>query len=350
MLPVLLVAIFILIVGVSDSVHTVKEGHVGVYWRGGRLLDFTTGPGWHYKVPLLDSVEEVQTTMQTDSVTEIPCGTSGGVVILFDRIEVVNRLKASHVLRTVKDYGVHYDKMWIFDKIHHEINQFCSKHTLREVFIDLFDTLDENLMLALQEDCNKHETGIDIINVRVTKPRIPESVRKSYEAIEAEKAALFLASERAKVVAREAETEANRARIQAEMQKSVRAIELEKAILEKEASKRMKIIESEMLLSGEKAKADAALYSAKLEAEANALRLTPAFLHYQTLLAVGNMSKVYFGPNIPTMLSEGVEGLNKMFTFSSPAGLHKAKEEVVSGQLSSSCLRSSGGNCEGGKP
>ncbi len=30
--------------------------------------------------------------MQTDEVTNIPCGTSGGVVIYFDKIEVVNLL------------------------------------------------------------------------------------------------------------------------------------------------------------------------------------------------------------------------------------------------------------------
>jgi hypothetical protein len=30
---------------------------------------------------------------------------------------------------------VHYDRIWIFDKIHHEINQFCSKHSLQEVYI-----------------------------------------------------------------------------------------------------------------------------------------------------------------------------------------------------------------------
>lgn len=45
----------------------------------------------------------------------------------------------------MKEYTIEYDKTWIFDKIHHEINQFCSKHTLQEVFIDKFDTLDENL-------------------------------------------------------------------------------------------------------------------------------------------------------------------------------------------------------------
>lgn len=54
-----------------------------------------------------------------------------------------------------------------------EINQFCSKHTLQEVYIDLFDTLDDDLAKKLQADCDKYDTGIDIIAVRVTKPRIP---------------------------------------------------------------------------------------------------------------------------------------------------------------------------------
>ena len=55
--------------------------------------------------------------MQTDKVTEIPCGTAGGVVIYFDHIEVVNRLKKQYVHQTIKNYTVHYDKTWIFDKI-----------------------------------------------------------------------------------------------------------------------------------------------------------------------------------------------------------------------------------------
>jgi hypothetical protein len=49
---------------------------------------------------------------------------------------VVNRLKPDSVAATVKAYGINYDKFWIFDKIHHEINQFCSKHSLQEVYIE----------------------------------------------------------------------------------------------------------------------------------------------------------------------------------------------------------------------
>ena len=68
--------------------------------------------------------------MQTDRVNNVPCGTSGGVLIYFDEIEVVNRLRKDLAHMTIKNYTVNYDKTWIYDKIHHEINQFCSKHTL----------------------------------------------------------------------------------------------------------------------------------------------------------------------------------------------------------------------------
>jgi hypothetical protein len=54
-------------------------------------------------------------------------------------MQVVNRLRKEFVHETLLNYGVHYDKTWIYDKIHHEINQFCSAHSLQQVYIDMFD-------------------------------------------------------------------------------------------------------------------------------------------------------------------------------------------------------------------
>lgn len=45
-------------------------------------------------VPLLTTFKPVQVTLQTDEIKNVPCGTSGGVMIYFDRIEVVNVLDA----------------------------------------------------------------------------------------------------------------------------------------------------------------------------------------------------------------------------------------------------------------
>lgn len=54
-------------------------------------------------------------------------------------VQVVNRLHKDHVYDTLLNYGVQYDNTWIYDKIHHEINQFCSAHSLQQVYIDMFD-------------------------------------------------------------------------------------------------------------------------------------------------------------------------------------------------------------------
>lgn len=132
-----------------------------------------TEPGWRVKLPIVTSYELVQITVQTDKVDNVPCGTSGGVLINFDQIEVVNRLRKDMVYETVKNYTIDYDKTWIFDKIHHEINQFCSKSSLQDVFIDKFETIDEMLVEAIQKDCDKWAPGIEIISIRVTKPNIP---------------------------------------------------------------------------------------------------------------------------------------------------------------------------------
>ena len=69
--------------------------------------------------------------LQTDVVSNVPCGTAKGIMVYFDKVEVVNRLKKHQVYDTVFNYTENYDKYWITDKIHHEINQFCSKHTLQ---------------------------------------------------------------------------------------------------------------------------------------------------------------------------------------------------------------------------
>lgn len=253
---------------VYTGLHTVDEGNAGVYWIGGALRDKVSGPGWNVKIPFIETMAQVQVTMQTDSVTNIPCGTSGGVLVTFARIEVVNRLSKDHVVDTVRKYGVNYDQTWIFDKIHHEINQFCSAHTVQEVYIDLFDTLDESLAKALQADCTKYDTGIEIIAVRVTKPDIPHQLRMNYERVEDEKTQLLIAAQAQKVEMKKEETARLKLVAEAQKEKEVREVQIQKEILEKEGAQKMKMIEDQMWKASEQAKSDAITYASKAAADA----------------------------------------------------------------------------------
>ncbi|PQP92667.1 erlin-2-B [Prunus yedoensis var. nudiflora] len=273
-------AIFALTMLPSTSLsilHQVPEGHVGVYWRGGALLKTITDPGFHLKLPLVTQFEPVQVTLQTDQVRDIPCGTKGGVMINFEKIEVVNRLRKEFVYETLLNYGVQYDNTWIYDKIHHEINQFCSSHSLQEVYIDVFDQIDEKMKEALQGDCTRYAPGIEIINVRVTKPAIPESIRRNFEQMEEERTKVLIAIERQRVVEKEAETK-----------------------------KKMAISEAEknanMYTAREKSLADADFYKVMREAEANKLKLTPQFLELKFIEAIADNTKIFFGDKVPNMV------------------------------------------------
>merc|ERR1719421_2297210 len=215
---------------ITAAIHRVPEGHVAVYYRGGKLLERMHDPGFHLHWPLLESVEYVQTTVQTDKVTDIPCGTSGGTVISFARIEVVNQLRKEAVHATVKNFTTSYDKVWIYDKIHHEVNQICSRSTLEEMYISKFDALDEMLRDALQRDIDAYAPGITIIAIRVTKPTIPHAILANYEQIEAERTRLQVAEQTQKMVERQAETERKRALIEAQKVADVEAVKLEREL------------------------------------------------------------------------------------------------------------------------
>jgi len=264
-------------------------------------LDRVTSPGFHSKLPLITEHAVVQVTVQTDKVTNIPCGTSGGTVIYFDKVEVVNQLMANAVHSIIKNYTIDYDKTWIYDKIHHEINQFCSQHTLQEVYIDKFDTLDETLKETLQRDIDLWAPGLVILSIRVTKPRVPHAIQKNYELIEAEITRLKVAEQTQRVVEKEAETEQKRAIIEAQRVAMVKAIELNRTLAEQLNGQRVAQIQNEMRVAKVKAEADSELYRAKTEAEANKLRLTPEFLALETARALSNNTKIYFGEKIPNL-------------------------------------------------
>uniref|UniRef100_A0A8V5H142 Uncharacterized protein n=2 Tax=Telluraves TaxID=3073808 RepID=A0A8V5H142_MELUD len=328
-----------------SAIHKIEEGHIGVYYRGGALLTSTSGPGFHLMLPFITSYKSVQTTLQTDEVKNVPCGTSGGVMIYFDRIEVVNFLiqsagelgpcdpacgaggrgggevvlwpqykKAMELLGQgvssfavydiVKNYTADYDKALIFNKIHHELNQFCSVHTLQEVYIELFDQIDENLKLALQQDLTTMAPGLIIQAVRVTKPNIPETIRRNYELMESEKTKLLIAAQKQKVVEKEAETERKKALIEAEKIAQVAEITYGQKVMEKETEKRISEIEDAAFLAREKARADAECYTAMKVAEANKLKLTPEYLQLMKYKAIAANSKIYFGKDIPNMFMD----------------------------------------------
>ncbi|XP_009950880.1 PREDICTED: erlin-1-like, partial [Leptosomus discolor] len=161
--------------------------------------------------------------------------------------------------------------------------------------------IDENLKLALQKDLNVMAPGLTIQAVRVTKPKIPETIRRNFELMEAEKTKLLIAAQKQKVVEKEAETDRKKALIEAEKAAQVARIHYQQKIMEKETEKRISEIEDAAFLAREKAKADAEYYTARKLSDSNKLKLTPEYLELMKYQAIAANSKLYFGDRIPNM-------------------------------------------------
>jgi len=67
---IIMLAIFLVII--SGGIHKVSEGYIGLYWRGGALIPGYTEPGFHLMVPFVTNFAQVQVTVETDLVEEIP--------------------------------------------------------------------------------------------------------------------------------------------------------------------------------------------------------------------------------------------------------------------------------------
>ncbi|KAK9277127.1 hypothetical protein L1049_006666 [Liquidambar formosana] len=155
---------------------------------------------------------------------------------------------------------------------------------------------------ALQGDCTRSAPGIEIISVRVTKPTIPDSIRRNFEQMEGERTKVLIAIESQKVVEKEAETKKKLAISEAEKNANVSKILMEQKLMEKDSARREEEIENQMYMASQKSLADADFYRVMREAEANKLKLTPQYLELRFIQAIANNSKIFFGDKVPNMI------------------------------------------------
>ena len=204
---------------------------------------------------------------------------------------------------------------------------------MTEVYITEFDTVDEKLTNALQEDCDKWNTGIEILSIRVTKPRIPEAIQANYEQMESEKTRFRVAEQTQKVVVKEAETAKAKAIVEAQKAAEISAINMQKRLAEKAKYAEMEAIADEMSTNQMKAQADASYYAKVQAAEGNRARLCPRFLQEQLLRRMANTTKQYYGRTLTDVLTAlDLDQLSARVTTSSPAaqasaGAGSTKEE-----------------------
>jgi regulator of protease activity HflC (stomatin/prohibitin superfamily) len=351
----LILSLFVALLSIQ-SIHTIQEGHVGVVYNLGSLSSSPMKPGLHFTIPFITRVFQVQVTIQTDYVLNVPCGTNSGVNIMFDKIEVVNQLMEESVFDTIKNYSTDYDKQLIFDKITYEMAQFCSKTSLQEVFIDKFDQIDEFLSAVLQRSLDQYAPGLKIVSVRLSKPIVPTEVQENYKKIvqyqteilkaktEQQKELLHIQTENEKSLSRLnsekelalsklksdherkiyeidanklfelAQTEALRqkeiARISADEQKKIAQLDMDIAInaktIEKDTMHKQGLIvvaklETEAERLKNTANTDIVHYRNLKNAEYMSHLLTPGYVAIEVSKSIASNSKIFYGDSLPKL-------------------------------------------------
>lgn len=91
----------------------------------------------------------------------------------------------------------------------------------------------------MNKDLEHWAPGIEILSIRVTKPKIPERIKRNFEEMEKLKIDYFIAAEKEKVSVEEELTKQRQQVIKAESNFDVKKIDLKKTIEKKENDLKM---------------------------------------------------------------------------------------------------------------
>lgn len=75
---------------IISALHRIKEGHVGVYYKYGALMDDISQPGVHWMQPFVTEVVALKVTPETKVMDPMVCTTRDGVRNVFRDVEVNN--------------------------------------------------------------------------------------------------------------------------------------------------------------------------------------------------------------------------------------------------------------------
>ena len=118
---------------IVDSIHTIEEGNVGIYFVQGALDDKYTSPGVHWSVPFVTTIEEITIRPQTETLEPISTVTKDGIQNTFHNIQVLSNVDVLYLIPLIKKFGMHFRSALIYDRVSEELRTFCANHTIDEV-------------------------------------------------------------------------------------------------------------------------------------------------------------------------------------------------------------------------
>merc|ERR1711862_757695 len=285
-----------LIIGLlAHSLHHIDEGHVGVYFKYGALGNSVGHPGLNTMTPWVSTYEQITVRPLKDIVNSFSAVTKDAIQIHFHDVEVISSVPQEHVLWLVKKFGVNFRTVLVFDRLREEVKRYAFGHDIDDVYNERFQEMSE---LVLNETIQNIErlapAKIEILNLIIPKPKIPEDIAANYQRVKVEWTEKLVAEKEQEKIQVRKETEELKAIADANRLKAVKKIDIEKQILQKEAEKNISAIENERYRLEEENKANVLKYKKEKEAEGNKLVFTDEYLKIHMSQVFSSNSKLYF--------------------------------------------------------
>lgn len=211
-LPVILIALFIAFVVVTQSAFTVDETEKAIVLQLGKPVGQTKEPGLHFKIPFIQNVLffDARILDYDSRPAEILTKDKKNMMVdNYSKWKIVDPLKFYTTLRTLPMGQARLD-----DIIYAELRVLLGQHTLTEVVT----TQRAQIMEEVTQKSNEliQEYGIEVIDVRIKRTDLPtETQRAVFNRMIAER------EREAKTYRAEGEETADNIRSRAERERSI---------------------------------------------------------------------------------------------------------------------------------
>merc|ERR1712038_959757 len=285
----------IVIACLADSYHKIHEGNVGIYFKHGALQERVTEPGVHFMMPFVEDYREVRVRPETFTMEPIKAITKDGIENTFREITAITTIKKDKIITMTKQFGVDFKNVLVFDRIKENLRIFCANHTINEVYNTLFLSIVQQVLSNVKTSISRlGEGGIEVLNLVVPKPEIPEDIAQNYKQVKVQWTEQLVANQTQKTEEIRKKTELVKAVADAERQKAVLEIKVQEQILEKEGEKNVSTINNEIRREAEQNEANILKYKIETEAEANSKLYTDKFVQLNLARSLTNNTKFYF--------------------------------------------------------
>jgi len=285
----------IVVAAVVDGFHEIPEGHVGVYYKFGALQSEVSDPGIHYMQPFVTTFQSVLIRPEEQTVRSMEAITKDGIEVEFQGISVLSRTRRSKVIYLIKEYGMDFKDVLIYNRIREDLRIFCANATIDDVYNERFLDIVAKVKEDVEEQIvNLGKDSVQILNLVIPKPDIPRDIAQNYKQVKVQWTEQLVAQQQKKTEEIKKETELLKAVADAERQKEVLEIKIQEQIIETEGKKNISDINNLIVREKQNNLAEIAKYAKEQEALGNKDLYSPDYVKLKMAQSLSNNTKFFF--------------------------------------------------------